>query len=306
MLCTQTNSKLKKSLIISGPFGWNWNDQRCWEEMPFSKYVISSIIYHNYAYCCLPTYTYLSTLYAESGQLRDIKGSWIYNCELKLQYSRYKLISSMGQTLSREITYLLSHLRSVIEHLDPEWSKAFLRRTRFLESDFQGDVLSVLCECAPRTDNDRTVANRSNWIRFNLDRSPHWHASTPNHCLPPPWPVYLTASGIECSQRRIRRRVRITSVFDTTDAAEWAIFVGLFFVPFIYSAYYILGLDISALVFRQRLESLRDLIVSCWPRKNLLESSITLEACQWIPSRAFQATLTSPHRRPWFGYHIVS
>jgi len=36
-------------------------------------------------------------------------------------------------------------LRVVTEHLDVEWSKAFLRRTRFLESDFQGDVLAVLC-----------------------------------------------------------------------------------------------------------------------------------------------------------------
>jgi len=47
--------------------------------------------------------------------------------------------------LQMEIAYLLSHLRVVTEHLDVEWSKAFLRRTRFLESDFQGDVLAVLC-----------------------------------------------------------------------------------------------------------------------------------------------------------------
>ncbi|KAI0060820.1 hypothetical protein BV25DRAFT_1871013 [Artomyces pyxidatus] len=43
-----------------------------------------------------------------------------------------------------EISYLLSHLMSVIEHLEPAWSRAFLRRTRFLDSDFQGDVLAVI------------------------------------------------------------------------------------------------------------------------------------------------------------------
>lgn len=38
-------------------------------------------------------------------------------------------------------------MRSVEEHLEPNWAKAFLRRTRFLESDFQGDVLAVICLC---------------------------------------------------------------------------------------------------------------------------------------------------------------
>ncbi|KAI0271253.1 hypothetical protein BC834DRAFT_432593 [Gloeopeniophorella convolvens] len=43
-----------------------------------------------------------------------------------------------------EIAYLLSHLMSVIQHLEPAWTRAFLRRTRFLEPDFQGDVLAVI------------------------------------------------------------------------------------------------------------------------------------------------------------------
>lgn len=44
----------------------------------------------------------------------------------------------------RQIAYLLSHLMSVAEHLEPAWSRAFLRRTRFLDADFQGDVLAVI------------------------------------------------------------------------------------------------------------------------------------------------------------------
>jgi hypothetical protein len=45
-----------------------------------------------------------------------------------------------------EIAYLLSHLMSVLQHLEPAWTRAFLRRTRFLNPDFQGDVLAVISE----------------------------------------------------------------------------------------------------------------------------------------------------------------
>ena len=33
---------------------------------------------------------------------------------------------------------------SVAEHLEPAWSRAFLLRTRFLDADFQGDILAVI------------------------------------------------------------------------------------------------------------------------------------------------------------------
>jgi len=33
---------------------------------------------------------------------------------------------------------------SVVERLEPAWSRAFLRRTRLLDPDFQGDVLAVI------------------------------------------------------------------------------------------------------------------------------------------------------------------
>jgi hypothetical protein len=44
----------------------------------------------------------------------------------------------------RKLTYSLSHLMSIVEHLEPAWSRAFLKRTRFLDADFQGDVLAVI------------------------------------------------------------------------------------------------------------------------------------------------------------------
>jgi|SRR6267142_539125 len=47
---------------------------------------------------------------------------------------------------------------SVLQRLEPAWTRAFLRRTRFLDPDFQGDVLAVIskvstksCESTPLT-----------------------------------------------------------------------------------------------------------------------------------------------------------
>ncbi|KAF7338076.1 hypothetical protein MVEN_02032100 [Mycena venus] len=60
----------------------------------------------------------------DDGQRNDIKKSWNCSC--------------------RQLAYSLSHLFSIIEHMDPSWTRAFLRRTRLLDSDFQGDVLAVI------------------------------------------------------------------------------------------------------------------------------------------------------------------
>lgn len=46
-----------------------------------------------------------------------------------------------------EAAFLLSHLLLIVERMDPGWCRAFLRRTRLLESDFQGDVLAVISTC---------------------------------------------------------------------------------------------------------------------------------------------------------------
>lgn len=50
-----------------------------------------------------------------------------------------------------EAAFLLSHLLSIVERLEPAWCRAFLRRTRLLDADFQGDVLAVISEnyCLP-------------------------------------------------------------------------------------------------------------------------------------------------------------
>ncbi|CDO69808.1 hypothetical protein BN946_scf184803.g6 [Trametes cinnabarina] len=71
-----------------------------------------------------------------------LKTNIVYEFSLRGRWpsSRYQKILD----LQLQIAYLLSHLMSVVEHLEPAWSRAFLRRTRFLDADFQGDVLAVI------------------------------------------------------------------------------------------------------------------------------------------------------------------
>ncbi|TFY51396.1 hypothetical protein EVJ58_g10592, partial [Rhodofomes roseus] len=71
-----------------------------------------------------------------------LKTNIIYEFSLRGKWpaDRYQRILE----LQMQIAFLLSHLMSVVEHLDPAWSRAFLRRTRLLDADFQGDVLAVI------------------------------------------------------------------------------------------------------------------------------------------------------------------
>ncbi|TFK87224.1 hypothetical protein K466DRAFT_491227 [Polyporus arcularius HHB13444] len=71
-----------------------------------------------------------------------LKTNIVYEFSLRGRWpsKRYQKILE----LQLQIAYLLSHLMSVAEHLEPAWSRAFLRRTRFLDADFQGDVLAVI------------------------------------------------------------------------------------------------------------------------------------------------------------------
>ncbi|KAF9813949.1 hypothetical protein IEO21_05385 [Rhodonia placenta] len=71
-----------------------------------------------------------------------LKTNIIYEFSMRGQWpaERYQRILE----LQMQVAFLLSHLMSVVEHLDPAWTRAFLRRTRFLDADFQGDVLAVI------------------------------------------------------------------------------------------------------------------------------------------------------------------
>ncbi|EIN13098.1 hypothetical protein PUNSTDRAFT_139763 [Punctularia strigosozonata HHB-11173 SS5] len=82
-----------------------------------------------------------------------LKDNIIYEFSLRGKWpaERYQKICDT----QLQIAYLLSNLMSVVEQLDGPWTYAFLQRTRFLDSDFQGDVLAVisLITTALRTGN---------------------------------------------------------------------------------------------------------------------------------------------------------
>ena len=44
----------------------------------------------------------------------------------------------------RKIAYHLSYLMCVAAQFEPAWSRAFLRRCRFLDSEFQGEMFAVI------------------------------------------------------------------------------------------------------------------------------------------------------------------
>ncbi|KAF9499221.1 hypothetical protein BDN71DRAFT_1384411 [Pleurotus eryngii] len=71
-----------------------------------------------------------------------LKANVVYEFSLRGRWpgERYQRVIE----LQLYIAYSLSHLMSVVEHMEPAWTRAFLRRTRFLDSDFQGDVLAVI------------------------------------------------------------------------------------------------------------------------------------------------------------------
>ena len=90
-------------------------------------------------------------LFHEVAPQFSLRGRWpakryqkILEIQLYIQLTRYLKDIFCSRVISSEIAYLLSHLMSVLQHLEPAWTRAFLRRTRFLDPDFQGDVLAVI------------------------------------------------------------------------------------------------------------------------------------------------------------------
>ncbi|EPQ61261.1 hypothetical protein GLOTRDRAFT_54150 [Gloeophyllum trabeum ATCC 11539] len=77
-----------------------------------------------------------------------LKRSIVLRANIIYEFSlRGKWPSKRYQTIVEiqlQIAYLLSHLMSVVEQLEPIWCQAFLRRTRFLDADFLGAVLAVI------------------------------------------------------------------------------------------------------------------------------------------------------------------
>src|SRR5712691_4208103 len=72
----------------------------------------------------------------------------------------YRVGSFAYCSIHSEIAYLLSHLMSVLQHLEPAWTRAFLHRTRFLDPNFQGDILAVISKGSTDSCFERTTDMR--------------------------------------------------------------------------------------------------------------------------------------------------
>jgi hypothetical protein len=91
----------------------------------------------------------LSSRSVENGRRRDIRKSWRSSCTYCTLCARPSHAHRPESLFfpfvhASQAAYLLSHLMSVVERLEPAWRRAFLRRTRLLDADFQGDVLAVI------------------------------------------------------------------------------------------------------------------------------------------------------------------
>ncbi|KAG1817351.1 hypothetical protein EV424DRAFT_1324468 [Suillus variegatus] len=71
-----------------------------------------------------------------------LKENVIYEFSLRGKWPAERYLKILE--IQTQIAYELCYLMSVVHDLEPAWAHAFLRRTRMLDSDFQGDVLAVI------------------------------------------------------------------------------------------------------------------------------------------------------------------
>ncbi|KAJ3758691.1 hypothetical protein EV360DRAFT_43339 [Lentinula raphanica] len=91
------------------------------------------------------THAIVARLIAIRGKLGRLKAGKVnvkYEISLRGKWpeERYHTLFELQMCIS----YSLSHLLSIIEHLEPAWTRALLSRTRFIDPNFQGDVLAVI------------------------------------------------------------------------------------------------------------------------------------------------------------------
>ena len=83
-----------------------------------------------------------SFLFEDAGLLNDTTRSWTFSCTWISHY----LMCQNWSDMIRQIAYSLAHLMSILECMEPAWSRALLKRTRFIDPDFQGDILAVISQ----------------------------------------------------------------------------------------------------------------------------------------------------------------
>jgi hypothetical protein len=90
---------------------------------------------------------------------------------------------------------------SAIEQLEPAWADAFLQRSRFLDADFQGDVLAVISSSTTSLVKFRKLMR---CIRSDVNGSAYWASTTPGHAMPTSRPVHATLQARYYSPARRR------------------------------------------------------------------------------------------------------
>ncbi|KAG2070593.1 hypothetical protein BDR04DRAFT_1198344 [Suillus decipiens] len=107
--------------------------------------IYCSVVSYANSYVDGDTTTIVRSLLAIRSKLKRslvLKDNVIYEFSLRGKWPIERYLKILE--LQMQISYQLCHLMSIVLHLEPAWAYAFLRRTRMLDSDFQGDVLAVI------------------------------------------------------------------------------------------------------------------------------------------------------------------
>src|ERR1700761_8962294 len=98
----------------------------------------------------------------------------------------------------REISYLLSHLASVLQNLEPAWSLAFLNRARFLDPVFFADVLATISKFVYLIELSIILRSSSYDLRCPSNRK----AITSNYSRTFTRPFLTIPTWIQCHKER--------------------------------------------------------------------------------------------------------
>lgn len=134
---------------------------------------------------------FTSFLHVDVGQQTGIKKLRIYKCNGNKSLTPWNLTFLRF----RAIAYSLSHLISVLKNLEHSWALAFLRRTRFMDPDFQGDLLAVISKLF-------YLQFACNGLSFRYSHGfiliTNRLSTSPNHAMPTHWSIHPQISWAKC------------------------------------------------------------------------------------------------------------
>lgn len=187
------------------------------------KHWPSIVLKENAMYEVRPRYHLISVLCSVTCSFRSGVNSPLRGInEVRCFFGSYHFRRSLARSHS-QILNLLSHLTSVLEHMEPAWAHAFLKWTWLSDMDFQSDILAVVSALPfllPFFPLDKRTLDRFSSIFIS-----NWKPTSPSHAVSTPQSVHGTPSWSQCRARRMRRRFWSTQNVDGGDAREFAVFV---------------------------------------------------------------------------------